>query len=291
MTKAPYIAMYPTVFMADTAHLGNTELGIYWRLLLVYYRDQRPLPVDSDRLRRLAMTFSPEECKLLDSVMTEFFTLTAELDGTRTWHHGRADREIERAQRIYGNKVAGAAKARAAAADPRPAPLDPAGNLISDLISDLTPARYQPENRLEETKNKNTSSGIGETKNTVAGAASEKSAPDTRAAPRRGTRLPLDWAPHPDLRAWATAKRPDLELGTTIESFVDYWASKPGADGTKLDWDATFRNWVRQERAAPRARTPSDLAARASRLIFGDPLPGDAPPPTQPALPLGGPED
>jgi hypothetical protein len=33
--------------------------------------------------------------------------------------------------------------------------------------------------------------------------------------------------------------------------FVDYWIAVPGQRGTKLDWSATWRNWVR--RSAPKA--------------------------------------
>lgn len=112
----PYFALYPVDFLADVGHLGNTELGIYWRLLLVYYRDGRPLPCDSDRLRRIAMAFSPEECRILDAVVSEFFVMSVEPDGTRVWRNRRADREIERALKIYANKVGGAEKARAARA-------------------------------------------------------------------------------------------------------------------------------------------------------------------------------
>jgi uncharacterized protein YdaU (DUF1376 family) len=89
--------MYPTDFLAGVGHLGNTELGIYWRLLLVYYRDQRPLPYDTDKLRRIAMTFSPEEYKSLTEVLSEFFVAGSLSDGTRVWRHSRADREISRA--------------------------------------------------------------------------------------------------------------------------------------------------------------------------------------------------
>jgi hypothetical protein len=32
-----------------------------------------------------------------------------------------------------------------------------------------------------------------------------------------------------------------------IEGFCDYWKGRPGAGGLKLDWDATFRNWIRNE--------------------------------------------
>lgn len=113
MSSPPYIAMYPSDFLADVGHLGNTELGIYWRLLLVYYRDAKPLPFDTDRLRRLAMTFSPEECRALDGVVAEFFILSAEADGSRVWRHTRADREIASASDKHAKA---SAKASAAAA-------------------------------------------------------------------------------------------------------------------------------------------------------------------------------
>lgn len=112
----PYFALYPVDFLADVGHLGNTELGLYWRLLLVYYRDGKPLPCDTDRLRRIAMAFSPEENRCLDAVVSEFFVMSTEPDGTRVWRNRRADREIERAISIYANKVGGAEKARAARA-------------------------------------------------------------------------------------------------------------------------------------------------------------------------------
>ncbi len=147
----PYFALYPVDFLADVGHLGNTELGIYWRLLLVYYRDGRPLPCDSDRLRRIAMAFSPEECRILDAVVSEFFTLTTEPDGTRVWRNKRADQEIERALTIYSNKVAGAEKARAmraarqaaggvigAGATQDPAPGEQVGG-SSDIRPDVKP--------------------------------------------------------------------------------------------------------------------------------------------------------
>lgn len=47
--------------------------------------------------------------------------------------------------------------------------------------------------------------------------------------------------------------------------FFDYWIAQPGAKGRKLDWSATWRNWVRNEKLqrVPRASpgVPLDLAA------------------------------
>mgnify|MGYP001275821544 CR=1 FL=1 len=130
--STPYFALYPTDFLADVGHLGNTELGIYWRLLLVYYRDERPLPFDTDRLRRIAMVFSPEEFRCLDQVVSEFFVLSTDGDGRRVWRHRRADEEIQKASSRIDAKRSGAEKARAKLAEKR------RNSLISELMSDQT---------------------------------------------------------------------------------------------------------------------------------------------------------
>jgi hypothetical protein len=86
-------------------------------------------------------------------------------------------------------------------------------------------------------------------------------------AAKRGIRLPDDWMPDDDLMAWAKAERPDLDIGRSLASFCDYWRAKPGQAGCKLDWPATFRNWIRNERRAshgpppaPRSFTPEMIA-------------------------------
>ena len=62
----------------------------------------------------------------------------------------------------------------------------------------------------------------------------------------KGRRLPSDWRPTDD--DWATAYRLLGRQKAEIElaKFRDYWPAKPGKDGRKLDWDMTWRNWVRK---------------------------------------------
>ena len=43
----------------------------------------------------------------------------------------------------------------------------------------------------------------------------------------------------------------------TFEKFKDYWIAQPGQKGVKLDWDATWRNWVRST-TAPKLN-PADI--------------------------------
>lgn len=52
----------------------------------------------------------------------------------------------------------------------------------------------------------------------------------------RGTRLAFDWKPSSDLN------QDQFELAR----FRDYWIAQPGQRGVKMDWDATWRNWLRK---------------------------------------------
>lgn len=89
------------------------------------------------------------------------------------------------------------------------------------------------------------------------------------AVSKRATRLPDGWRPCPALMNWASAERPDLSITGQVEAFSDFWRAKAGKDATKLDWDATFRNWIRNCRtvykpvpAPDRTPTPTQVAAK-----------------------------
>lgn len=73
---------------------------------------------------------------------------------------------------------------------------------------------------------------------------------DVEVKSTRGARLSPDWKPSTELAAWAIAKRPDLNVAEQVEAFRDYWKSVAGAKGVKLDWDATFRSWIRNAYAS-----------------------------------------
>lgn len=90
--------------------------------------------------------------------------------------------------------------------------------------------------------------------------------PDTTA--KRGSRLPDDWEPTAGDVAFAEQEgwAPD-DWGREAAKFRDHWHAKPGAQGRKLDWSATWRNWLRNgARAGPGKRpaepTTAELLAR-----------------------------
>jgi hypothetical protein len=68
-----------------------------------------------------------------------------------------------------------------------------------------------------------------------------------------GSRLPTDFPTQAEVE-WCRQERPDLDANAVRDKFRDYWCGVPGAKGRKLDWPATWRNFVRGEFAGPRAR-------------------------------------
>ncbi|CAK01362.1 DUF1376 domain-containing protein [Bartonella tribocorum] len=64
-----------------------------------------------------------------------------------------------------------------------------------------------------------------------------------RVKANRGCRLPDDFEPDYDF-AIAEGLPPE-RIKVEIAKFRDYWRSKAGANATKTDWQATWRNWVR----------------------------------------------
>jgi hypothetical protein len=76
-------------------------------------------------------------------------------------------------------------------------------------------------------------------------------------SPQRGSRLANDWVLPEDWKEWADKERPDLNAKQVAEQFKDFWCAKPGKDGVKLDWQATWRNWVRNQKAVK--ANPADI--------------------------------
>jgi hypothetical protein len=74
-----------------------------------------------------------------------------------------------------------------------------------------------------------------------------------------GSRLPPDWQPSEILKAWTTKERPDIDAEQVAAKFRDYWRAVPGSRGCKLDWDATFRNFVRTEKPGAKGSGEVDI--------------------------------
>ena len=74
---------------------------------------------------------------------------------------------------------------------------------------------------------------------------------------KRGSRLSQDFIFPSEWLVFCKQERPELQPVQTFEKFKDYWIAQAGQKGVKLDWFATWRNWVRNTNA-PKVN-PADI--------------------------------
>lgn len=80
-------------YAAATSHLSFVEDAAYSRLMRIYYRDEKPLPLELKAVQRLVGARTREEKSAVETVLNEFFTKST--DG---WHSKRCDEEIAKVQ-------------------------------------------------------------------------------------------------------------------------------------------------------------------------------------------------
>jgi uncharacterized protein YdaU (DUF1376 family) len=240
-------------YSKDTAHLTMLEDAAYRRMLDVVYASEKPLPRDQQKIYRLVRARSHVEKLAVDVVLGEFWN-----EGDDGWHNKRADEEIakalelgedsklkkdnelERQRRHRERRKALFEQLRTHGIVPKwDTPMDDLERLLSRACNaPVTRDEPSPETDLRRLTN---------SQEPIA-----KNQEKKRAEATRGSRLPSGWFPGDVLKAWAEKERPDLDLNRVVAKFRDHWISKPGNAGLKLDWDATFRNWVREERSGNR---------------------------------------
>lgn len=83
---------------------------------------------------------------------------------------------------------------------------------------------------------------------------------------KRGTRIPDPFVVTADMRAWAADRTPLVDVNGSTERFVNHWRAKAGKDATKLDWVATWRNWLIRDNDDRQNRrlTPMERAAQTA---------------------------
>lgn len=78
---------------------------------------------------------------------------------------------------------------------------------------------------------------------------STASAPIGVSAIPKAKRLAADWVLPKKWGEWALSERPELtadDVRKQADMFRDHWVAKSGKDASKLDWNATWRNWIRR---------------------------------------------
>jgi uncharacterized protein YdaU (DUF1376 family) len=203
---------------ASTAHLSLVEDAIYSRMLRRYYRQEGPLPVQVEEVARLIR--ARDEIETVRAILLEFFKLAD--DG---WHKKRCDDDIAKFREKQA-KASSNAKTRWANVKPE-----------CERNADALPTHS--ERNAHQTPDTSLQTPV-----------------KTRAgAPAAGSRLPTDWTPPADWLSWAQTERPEIDAKAEAAKFADYWHAQAGAKGRKADWQATWRNWIRNA-FAPRSHGP-----------------------------------
>lgn len=229
-----YYSFHIGDYAAHTRNLSLLEDLAYRRLLDAYYLAERPLNgCATDVAREIGMREHTDEVAY---VLGKFFEWTE-----AGWVSKRAEKEITH----FSDKKQKASEAGKASAQRR-------SNVRSTSVQEeatsveVFPTDVQPTNNQEPITNTTDKSVVG--------------VPPPAATPTAlGSRLPDDWALPDAWREWAESERPDLHIETVADSFRDFWIAKPGKDGRKSNWHATWRNWVRGQKA-PQGRSASPMS-------------------------------
>jgi len=83
----------------------------------------------------------------------------------------------------------------------------------------------------------------------------------------RGSRISEHWLPSPESVAKIKTECPTVDPQAEHSAFIDYWIAQPGSKGVKLDWDATWRNWMRRKQSDRKGKpTPTERARQTLQL-------------------------
>lgn len=85
-------------------------------------------------------------------------------------------------------------------------------------------------------------------KNTNTPNEAKASLPPNPVQTKRGTRLPSDWKPPENLWDWGKADLglSDETMRFETSAFRDHFCAAPQAKGLKLNWNSTWKNWMRE---------------------------------------------
>lgn len=231
-----WMPFYVADYLADTLHLDTCEHGAYL-LLILHYWQHGGLPGEDAKLQRITR-LSESEWARCKPVLADLFD-----DG---WAHGRVEKELADAKEAHERRRSAGAKGGKAKAmssqgvsnaDP------PDKHCSSNARAMLCQSQSQPQLEKPEAK------------------ASVK-----KAAAKRGTSIPEDWQPTPELIAFAISEGlTESEVSRETDRFRNHFLAKSTVkDGRKSDWPATYRNWITSPHGLAAKKRDRGLAGRSN---------------------------
>ena len=208
----PWMPLYIADYRADSAHLNAAEHGAYLNLIMHYWTTGG-LPDDDRQLARIACMTARQWGRARPTIQAFFH------DG---WEHGRIKRELKRLQKVslqYQKKASHAARKR--------------WNIKDGAMLGAFPKHASSMGTTTTVEEANASSTPKEAKSASLGAR------------KRATRLSAEWWPSLENVNYAIGKGLNQQrINVEAEKFRNYWIAKSGTGATKLDWDATWQNWI-----------------------------------------------
>lgn len=231
MPENPWYPFYIGDYQQKTSHLTLIEHGAYGLLLNHYYATHHALPGDRKIIYRICRASDRNERRAIDSVLDQFFVAfdtesRPNLD--RDWITTVAQSGIyfvHRKCEFEISKMLNYSKTQSANAKIRHSKRHMPNTMPNSCQTDARARVPQPQS--EEVSKKDTS------------------------VSKKGSRFslndcPIEWID------FLNHERPELNAEYVFQTFRDYWIAKAGTAATKLDWFATWRNWVRNEKQQPK---------------------------------------
>ena len=107
-----WMPLYWGDYLADTQHLSTLEHGAYLLLIGRYWTGGKPLPADDARLAQIARLPLPQ-WRRVKPALADMFICDADV-----WRHKRIDKELQKAEVRYRQRVAASRKGVAARRKP-----------------------------------------------------------------------------------------------------------------------------------------------------------------------------
>jgi uncharacterized protein YdaU (DUF1376 family) len=212
-----YYSFHVSDYIHDTAHLSAYEDLAFRRLLDLYYTSEKPIPNKTHEVARRIRMSA--QINAVQTVLEEFFMFDMEND---CWFHKRCDKAIADYQaKAERNREVGKLGGR-----PKSNPS--ANPQETQVVSKHNPNQEPITNNHKPIEKKTL-----------------------------GKRLATDSCLTKEWEDFCVEQRPELNPAKTFDQFKDYWTSVAGQKGVKLDWFATWRNWVRTTHAPK--QNPADI--------------------------------
>jgi len=212
-----YYSFHVSDYIHDTAHLSLYEDLAFRRLLDLYYTSEKPIPNQTHEVSRRIRMSA--QINAVQTVLEEFFMFDMEKN---CWYHKRCDETIAAYQaKAERNRAVGKLGGR------------------PKLNPDAIPQETQMVSKDNPNHKPITNNHKPIDKKTL------------------GKRLANDLVLSDEWKDFCVNERPELNPVQTFEKFKDYWIAQAGQKGVKLDWFATWRNWVRNTNAPK--QNPADI--------------------------------